>query len=553
MAEVRWDGYEGVYADRAADPLFSPRVIGVSEDPDDRVKAPPGSIPTQLTVDPLAFYRVTPSVNEPREDAVSNDRHRKDELVNDPAFFRRGIFATKRRSPKKAPDAALMQKAVNIQARWRGVAQRRALTKEEDASVDRAIQERILKLMRNDEDSSTNTNQTVEAFMRTPVSTWVDDSDAATVETATARTAEPSVDDPSITTSRKGEILRRALVTGERLTCAGPIHLNLVIASGKRRGLVVDHRGGDAVTRECCCFLPWVPWQPWLFCACSDVIRTGGSINSCLCWSYSDVVRAKYYPSSKSIKIEGCLSCCIPHPFGQHLHIPRGKYGVDAPVTSFGCLCPVFRGRECFDLYDDGTIRPAPRPDLVVGRRHVVRDNRLCLVRASDMQRRLVFSDVLRQAKAGGGRCVCKKCRRKWCGCCRRSSSKPVEPVRVRLRPLDGVCRCQKAARRTTRNPCRRDGTCAICGRRRGANIKKAPTATTVGQDTSITAAERQKIEQQKEREAQLARQEEAQIDAFVLGVLGEKRGAAVLRREKLKPKNEGLQGKTPEAGCVIM
>ena len=97
MAEVRWDGYEGIYADHGADPLFSPRVIGVSEDPDDRVKAPPGSIPTQLTVDPLAFYRVTPSVNEPREDAVSIDTHRRDELVNDPAFFRRGIFA--KRSP----------------------------------------------------------------------------------------------------------------------------------------------------------------------------------------------------------------------------------------------------------------------------------------------------------------------------------------------------------------------------------------------------------------------------------------------------------------------
>ena len=70
--------------------------------------------------------------------------------------------------------------------------------------------------MRNDEDDRARIqNQTVEAFMRTPVSTWVDDSDAATVETATARTAEPSVDDPSITTSRKGEILRRALVTGE--------------------------------------------------------------------------------------------------------------------------------------------------------------------------------------------------------------------------------------------------------------------------------------------------------------------------------------------------
>ena len=52
---------------------------------------------------------------------------------------------------------------------------------------------------------------------------------------------------------------------------------------------------------------------------------------------------------------------------------------------------------------------------------------------------------------------------------------------------------------------------------------------------------------------AQVARQEEAQIDAFVMGVLGEKRGAAVLRREKLKPKNEGLQGKTPEAGCIVM
>ena len=84
------------------------------------------------------------------------------------------------------------------------------------------------------------------------------------------------------------------------------------------------------------------------------------------------------------------------------------------------------------------------------------------------------------------------------------------------------------------------------------ATTKAAPTATTAGQDASITAAERQKIEQQKERDAQLARQEEAQIDAFVLGVLGEKRGAAALRREKLKPKNEGLQGKTPEAGCVV-
>jgi hypothetical protein len=550
MAEVRWDGYAGVYAaNRAADPLFSPRVIGTTESLDERVKAPPGSLPEQLTVDPLAFYRVTPSVNEPREDAVARDTHRRDELVTDPAFFRRGIFA--KRSPvKKTPDAALMQKAVVLQARWRGVASRRALTHEEDASVDKAIQERILKLMRNDEDASTSTKHTAEAFMRTPVSTWVDDSDAATVETATARTAEPSVDDPSITTSRKGEILRRALVTGEPLICAGPIHLNLILASGKRRGLVVDHRGGDAVTRECCCFLPWVPWQPWLFCACSDSIRTGGTRTACLCCSYSDVVRATYYPSSKAIKIEGCLSCCIPHPFGQHLHVPRGIYGVDAPVASFGCLCPVFRGRERFDLYDDGTIRPAPRPDLVVGRRHVVRDNRLCLVRASDMQRRLVFSDVLRQAKAGGGRCVCKKCRRKWCGCCRRSSSKPVEPVRVRLRRLDGVCRCHGGARRGV---CRRDGTCAICGRRRGANIKKAPTATTAGQDTSITAAERRKEEQRQERAAQLARQEEAQIDAFVLGVLGEKRGAAVLRREKLKPKNEGLQGKTPEAGCSVM
>ena len=549
MAEVRWGGYEGVYADRATEPLFSPRVIGTTADPDDRVKAPPGSLPAQLTVDPLAFYRVTPSIGEPREDAVAADTHRRDELVNDPAFFRRGIFA--KRSPvKKTPDAALMQKAVVLQARWRGVASRRALAKEEDASVDRAIQERILKLMRNDEDESTSTKHAAEAFMRTPVSTWVDDSDAATVETATARTAEPSVDDPSITTSRKGEILRRALVTGEPISCAGPIHLNLILASGKRRGLVVDHRGGDAVTRECCCFLPWVPWQPWLFCACSDSIRTGGTRTACLCWSYSDVVRATYYPSSKAIKIEGCLSCCVPHPFGQHLHVPRGIYGVDAPVASFGCLCPVFRGRERFDLYDDGTIRPAPRPDLVVGRRHVVRDNRLCLVRHSDVHRRLVFSDVLRQAKAGGGRCVCRKCRRKWCGCCRRSSAKAVEPVRVRLRPLDGVCRCHGGARRGV---CRRDGTCAICGRRRGATKKSAPTATTAGQDASITAAERQKIEQQKERDAQLARQEEAQIDAFVLGVLGEKRGAAALRREKLKPKNEGLQGKTPEAGCIVM
>ena len=72
------------------------------------------------------------------------------------------------------------------------------------------------------------------------------------------------------------------------------------------------------------------------------------------------------------------------------------------------------------------------------------------------------------------------------------------------------------------------------------------------GPDTSITAAERRKEEQRQERAAQLARQEEAQIDAFVLGVLGEKQGERALRREKLKPKNEGLQGKTPEAGCVV-
>ena len=58
MAEVRWDGYEGIYADRAADPLFSPRIIGTTESLDERVNAPPGSIPEQLTVDPLAFYRV---------------------------------------------------------------------------------------------------------------------------------------------------------------------------------------------------------------------------------------------------------------------------------------------------------------------------------------------------------------------------------------------------------------------------------------------------------------------------------------------------------------
>ena len=102
------------------------------------------------------------------------------------------------------------------------------------------------------------------------------------------------------------------------------------------------------------------------------------------------------------------------------------------------------------------------------------------------------------------------------------------------MRPLDGVCRCHKAAQRS--RMCRRDGTCAICGRRRASTKKLAPTETTAGQDTSITPAERQKIEQQKERDAQLARKEEAQIDAFVLGVLGEKRGAAALRREKLKP-----------------
>ena len=154
MAEVRWDGYAGVYADRATEPLFSPRVVGTTESLDERVKAPPGSLPAQLTVDPLAFYRVTPSINEPREDAVAADTHRRDELVNDPAFFRRGIFA--KRSPvKKTPDAALMQKAVVLQARWRGVASRRALTNEEDASVDRAIQERVLKLMRKSDDSST--------------------------------------------------------------------------------------------------------------------------------------------------------------------------------------------------------------------------------------------------------------------------------------------------------------------------------------------------------------------------------------------------------------
>ena len=116
------------------------------------------------------------------------------------------------------------------------------------------------------------------------------------------------------------------------------------------------------------------------------------------------------------------------------------------------------------------------------------------------------------------------------------------------MRPLDGVCRCHSGRR--PRGVCRRDGTCAICGRRRAATKRAAKTA---GQDASITPAERQKIEQQKERAAQLAREEEAQIDAFVLGVLGEKRGAAVLRREKLKPKNEGLQGKTPEAGCIVM
>ena len=296
--------------------------------------------------------------------------------------------------------------------------------------------------------------------------------------------------------------------------CAGPIHLNL-IRPGKRRA----SSSTAAATRPRGVLLlpPWVPWQPWLFCACSDSIRTGGTRTACLCCSYSDVVRATYYPSSKSIKIEGCLSCCVPHPFGQHLHVPRGIYGVDAPVASFGCLCPVFRGRERFDLQTTHDP-PAPRPDLVVGRRHVVRDNRLCLVRHSDVHRRLVFSDVLRQAKAGGGRCVCRKSPRKWCGCCRRSSAKAVEPVRMRLRPLDGVCRCHGGARRGV---CRRDGTCAICGRRRGATKKSAPTAM-AGPDTSITAAERQKIEQQTDRDAQLARQEEAQIDAFVLVSWGE-------------------------------
>ena len=60
--------------------------------------------------------------------------------------------------------------------------------------------------------------------------------------------------------------------------------------------------------------------------------------------------------------------------------------------------------------------------------------------------------------------------------------------------------------------------------------------------DTSITAAERQKIEQQKEREAQLARQEEAQIDAFVLVFL-EKSAAPRCCGESPPPKNEGLQG----------
>ena len=55
--------------------------------------------------------------------------------------------------------------------------------------------------------------------------------------------------------------------------------------------------------------------------------------------------QAKYYPSSKAIKMRSCLSCCVPHPFGQHLHVPRGIYGVDAPVASFVDVCaPCFEG-----------------------------------------------------------------------------------------------------------------------------------------------------------------------------------------------------------------
>ena len=66
---------------------------------------------------------------------------------------------------------------------------------------------------------------------------------------------------------------------------------------------------------------------------------------------------------------------------------------------------------------------------------------------------------------------------------------------------------------------------CAICGRRRGV-VEHVGADGDGGPDTSITAAERQKIEQRQERRssAQLARQRRWQIDAFVLGVLGEKK-----------------------------
>ena len=545
-------------------PLFSPRVVGTTADPDDRVPAPPGLLHEQLTTD-AHTYRVPKSVTEPSEADVIADEPHTVVPAADKAFFRRGIFARRGIVEEPAPDPKLVEGASAIQAHWRGTCRRRrAIQVADDASVDAAVETRVVRLMqglKRDDDSDANTNQTTEAYLRTAVSTWVDDtstevstwvehtsmevlddSDAATVEMPPEKLEVVPEAPPN---GEYEEILQRALVTGERLTCEGTIHLSLTIASGKRHGLVLDARGGDAVTRECCCFMPWYPWKPTLFCMCSDVIRIGGTrkwcFYPCSCLSYSDVVSMRYFPQERSLKVDGCLSCCIPHPFGQHLHVPKGNFFVDAPVASFGCLCPVFRARERFDLYDDGTIRPAQRPDLVIGRKHVIHDNRLCLVRQSDISRRLVFDDVVRQATAGGGKCVCPRCRRKWCTCCRRRA-RPVRPAVLKLPALYGVCRCRKSARK-------RNGTCSICGKKCGAT--RAPRSVASTAPPSVVAATPKVVRPPPPRE--MPREEEDRIDAFVKGVLGEKRGASALRRERLKPKNDGFMGKRPDEGCVVM
>ena len=191
-----------------------------------------------------------------------------------------------------------------------------------------------------------------------------------------------------------------------------------------------------------------------------------------------------------------------------------------------GCLCPVFRG---------GSARPLRRRTTAGaagfgrggGTSCATIDYVWCGIQTSSDAPPSATS-CARRRWAGS---ACVTCRRRWCGCCRRSSSRPSSRF-ARLRPLDGV-----AAAMGRRGVCRRDGTCAICGRRRGATKKRRRRPA--GRLHHRRRAEKGAA---KEREAQLARQRGP--DRRVrFGVLGEKAAPPPARMQSRRTRPRGRRG----------